>query len=117
MGRKRFCVFHAEGKTSINSSSGNQRIGQLQAVSKSVLFDEGGSRRTDVFGKGQNSKSERAERLPNLAGLQLGSRALKKFHEGNDRQGTPRRLINRAGRRSLPRDAQIRTSVSKIISS
>src|SRR4051794_35025318 len=84
----------AEGKARLHSGSGDQSIGQLNAMGESVLFDEDDGCGANRFGEGQDSELELAKRLLDLARFQLGSGALKKFHQGNYGQGANRRVID-----------------------
>ena len=52
-----------------DGSSGNQSVGQLDAVGEGVLFDDHGRSGADGFGKGQDSELELAKRLLDLARL------------------------------------------------
>jgi hypothetical protein len=93
-----FSISRAKGKTGVDSCGCDQSIGELNAVGESVLFDEGGGGSADGFGKGQDSELELAKRLPDLARLQLGSGALKKFHKGDYGQRAIRCGVDGAGR-------------------
>ena len=66
-----FSVSRAKGKTGLHSCGCDQRIGKLNALGESMLFDEGDGCSTDGFGKGRDSELELAKRLPDLARLQL----------------------------------------------
>ena len=79
-----FGVGRAKGEARFQSSGGDEGVGQLNAMSEGVLFDECSGRRADRFGKGQNAELKLAERLPDVAGFQPGTRALQEFHQRND---------------------------------
>ena len=82
-----FGVSGAKGKTRLHRCGCDQGIGWLDAVGESMLIDEGDGCGTDGFGKRQDLKLELAKRLLDLARLQPGTGALKKFHEGDNGQG------------------------------
>jgi hypothetical protein len=82
-----FSVSRTKRKTKRHGCSCDQSIGKLNAVGESMLFDEGCGCSANGFGKGQDSELELAKRLLDLAHLQLGSSALKEFHDGDDSQG------------------------------
>ena len=66
-----FGVSRAKGKTRFHSCGCDQRIGELNTVGESVLFDEGDRHRTDGFGKRQDSELQLVKRLFDLARFQL----------------------------------------------
>jgi len=79
-----FDIGRAKGMTRFDGSSGNQGVGQLDAVGEGMLFDDRGCGGTNGFGERQYTKPELAERLPDLAGFQLRASALNEFHKGDD---------------------------------
>ena len=93
-----FSVSRAKGKTRFHNCGCDQSIGELNTVGESVLFNEGDRRRTDGFGKRQDSELHLAKRLPDLARLQLRSNALKKLHKGDDGQSAIWCGVDRPGR-------------------
>ncbi len=66
-----FRVFRAKGNAGFNSRGCDERIGELNAVGKRMLFDEGRGHSADGLGKGQNPELELAKGLPDLAHFQL----------------------------------------------
>jgi len=79
-----FSVSRAKGETGLHSCDCNQSISQLNTVGERMLFDQGDCCGTDSFGKRQDPELQLAKRLPDLAGFEPGSGALKKLHEGHD---------------------------------
>ena len=70
-GAEMFSVSSAKGQAGVNRCGCDQSIGELNAVGKSMLFDDGDRCGADSFGKGQDSELELAKRLLDLARFEL----------------------------------------------
>ena len=73
------------------------------------------ARAPKTFGQRQDTELEPAERLPDLAGLQLGAGALDQFHERDDGECAIGGSVNRAGRADVAPGRPNQDMVSKII--
>ena len=79
-----FDVCRAKRMTCFNRGGRDESVGYLNSMRERVFFDNRCRRGADALGKRQNLKSQLAERLPDLSGFPLRTRALNEFHEGND---------------------------------